>query len=196
MDQRDWKQKRKRRPNHGKLYGGARIESVELMYEKQEVKLAMKMAEVAEMLEYNRDGYSKARFLLPMLKDSKENRPENRLRKIWNNFPLHAIAFWSKKPKYKLKLYLKKLVNMILDYEAKAGRLPRPANVKNSLPIIWRLNMLGQMDNDLHIKMTNMHDLQYCGRRFVHNDEECYLKSFPDPIKARERRAQTASGLL
>ena len=158
--------------------------------------MAMKMAEVAEKLEYGREGYSKARFILPLLKDSKLTRAENRLRKIWNSFPLHAISFWSKKPKLKLKLYLKKLINLILDYEAKAGRLPRPANAKNEMPILWRLNVLGQVNSDLHDKLTGMSDVQYRGRRFSQNNETDYLFCFPDPAQKRERGVQTKGGLL
>ena len=196
MDNRSWKEKVKKKVNYGRAYGKARIESIELLYEKQEVRMAMKMAEVAEKLEYGREGYSKARFILPLLKDSKLTRAENRLRKIWNSFPLHAISFWSKKPKLKLKLYLKKLINLILDYEAKAGRLPRPANAKNEMPILWRLNVLGQVNSDLHDKLTSMPDVQYRGRRFSQNSEADYLFCFPDPAQKRERGVQTKGGLL
>ena len=193
LDNREWSLKRMRRPNHSKLYGKARIENIELLHEKIEIKNAMKMAKVAEDLEYTRDGYAKARMFLPTCKD----QDQNRLRKIWNSFPLHAIHFWSRNPKNKLKRYLKRLVNLILDYEAKAGRLPRPHDKKtlknNEMPLLWRLHVIGQLDNDLHEKLTKMHDVQYKGRRFKLNNQNDFLVHFPDTPTSSERSSRKRS---
>ena len=193
LDNRDWSLKRMRRPNHAKLYGSARIENIELLYEKMEIRNAMKMAKIAEDLEYARDGYAKARMFLPTCKD----QTQNRLRKIWNSFPLHAIHFWSRNPKNKLKRYLKKLVNLILDYEAKAGRLPRPHDKKtlknNEMPLLWRLHVIGQLDDKVHEKLTKMHDVQYKGRRFKLNSQNDFLVHFPDTPTNNERRARKGS---
>ena len=197
LDSRSYKERSKKRPNHAKLYGGAKIENMELLFEKLEVKMAMKLAKVAEDLEYGREGYSKARMILPMVKGDAD---ENRRRKIWNSFPLHAISFWSKNPKLKLKLYLKKLTSIVLDYEAKSGKLPRPGDKKSinsmSIPILWRLEVVGQLDSAVHAKLMGMHDLQYKGRRFRYNNEADYLVSFPDPTPKRERQAKSKGGLL
>ena len=197
MDNRSYSEKAKKKPNYSKLFGKARIESMELMYEKMEIKMAMDLAKEAENVEYMHGGYTKSRMILPLVKGQTE---QNRKRKIWNSFPLHAIHFWSKKPKVKLKLYLKKLVNIILDYEAKAGRLPRPASNKTlnntEIPVLWRLNVIGQLDNAVHEKLTKMHDLQYKGRRFKLNNKKDYLLNFPDPITKQERRAQSRGSVL
>ena len=196
MDNRDWKEKRLKRPNHAKLYGNARIENIELLYEKLEIKQAMKMAKIAEDLEYGREGYSKMRMFLPPCKDETQDR----LRKIWNSFPLHAIHFWSRNPKNRLKRYLKKLINLILDYEAKAGRLPRPhdkrALKKSEIPILWRLHVIGQLDENLHKKLLSMKDVQYNGKRFTLNNKMDFISNFPDTPTAGERRSRKRTRTL
>lgn len=196
MDNREWSEKRLKRPNHAKLYGRARIENIELLHEKIEIRNAMKLAKEAEDEEYSRDGYYKARMFL----QPKPNDPDgNRMRKIWNSFPLHAIQFWSKNPKNRIKRYLKRLVRIIMDFEAKAGRLPRPhdkRSLKNELPLLWRLRVIGQIDDEIHKKLISMKDLQYYGKRFTLNDKDSFLVHFPDTPANGQRRTRPRTRTL
>ena len=187
LDNREWKERRVRRPNHAKLYGHARVENIELLYEKIEIRNAMKLAKLADDLDYARDGYNKARLVLPM---TGKDKVQDRMRRIWNSFPLHAIR-WSINPKKRLKKYLKNLVNIIMDFEAKSGRLPRPHDKRQlnttEMPLLWRLHVIGQLDHDMHVKFQGMKDLQYKGKRFNLNNKNDFLSLFPDTPKAGER---------
>ena len=172
----------KKRVNYSKLLGKARIANIDLLKEKCEIKAAMNKYKVYESIftGERRAGYSSERMILPMTKNDKA---ENRARKIWNSFPLHAFHYWTVNPKSRLKNYLKKLERIILDYEAVSGQLPNPhRNAEVTLiPFLWRLNLIGELDEHVHAKLTRMHDVQYNNGRFKLNTKVSFLSIFPEP---------------
>ena len=92
------------------------------------------------------------------------------------------------------------MVNLILDYEAKAGRLPRPHDKKtlkqSEMPLLWRLHVIGQLDADIHKKLLKMKDVQYNGKRFALNNKNDFISQFPDTPTAGERRARKRTRTL
>ena len=92
------------------------------------------------------------------------------------------------------------MINLILDYEAKAGRLPRPhdkrALKKSEIPILWRLHVIGQLDEKLHKKLLSMKDVQYNRKRFTLNNKMDFISNFPDTPTAGERRSRKRTRTL